>query len=233
MKINAFIFARGGSKGLKNKNIKSFMGFPLIYYPIQIAKEIKDVTDISISSDSDEILRIGALYGANKINRPKNISTDVSPEILAWKHAINYLNESSASQDFMLSLPATSPLRDKKHILQAIEILKNNKRLDGVIGVTPSNHHPNFNMVKIQNGAVCLYNKEKKYTRRQDAYNVYNITTNFYLFKTQYILNTEHILDGTIGHVEIPKINAIDIDDIFDFKIAETLFPLTKLDDER
>ena len=86
-------------------------------------------------------------------------------------------------------------------------------------------------MVKTDNNVIKLYDEDLKLFRRQDG-NIFNITTNFYLFRTDYILETENIFDGRIGFVEIPKINSIDIDDIIDFKVAESLFDYSQNENE-
>ena len=128
MKKNyAFIFARGGSKGLKNKNIKLFNGKPLIYYSINLAKKNKKIKKIFVSSDDKKILKISRKYGAEIILRPKSLSRDNSLELNAWKHAINYLKEKGENFDNFISLPCTSPLRNSKDINSALQKIKKKK----------------------------------------------------------------------------------------------------------
>ena len=93
MKIYAFIFARGGSKGIKDKNLVKVKGKPLIYYSIKIAQKIKDIDKIFVSSDLEKILKYAKSLGVSIIKRPKKISGDSSPEVLAWRHAIMYLKK--------------------------------------------------------------------------------------------------------------------------------------------
>src|SRR5210317_863715 len=110
MKKNySFIFARGGSKELKNQNIKLFNGKPLIYYSIEIAKKNRHIKKVFVSSDSLAILKISKKYGAETIKRPKNISTDRSSEINSWKHAVNYLTKKKDIFDNFISIPFTFP----------------------------------------------------------------------------------------------------------------------------
>ena len=140
MNACAFIFARGGSKGIKNKNIKSFRGKPLIYYSIKSAQNIKGVNNIFVSSDSNKILKISEKYGAKVIKRPKILSKDNSPEIAAWKHAANSIKKFGIKPRFFISLPCTSPLRIKGDILSALKKIK--KSTDLVIGITESDRSP-------------------------------------------------------------------------------------------
>ena len=86
----AFIFARGGSKGLKNKNVKMFNGKPLIFYSINIAK-IKLIDDVYVSTDDSKISELSKSFGAKIIKRPKNLSMDTSDEWKAWQHAVKYI----------------------------------------------------------------------------------------------------------------------------------------------
>ena len=116
MRTYCFIFARGGSKGLPNKNIIDFGGLPLIVHSINIAKEISLIDKIIVSSDSDEILSISENHGAQTIKRPKDLASDEASEWLAWRHAVNVIKEKE-NFDLFLSLPPTAPLRSKEDIL--------------------------------------------------------------------------------------------------------------------
>ncbi|MBT8489513.1 MAG: NTP transferase domain-containing protein, partial [Deltaproteobacteria bacterium] len=87
--IVGFIFARGGSKGVKNKNIRQLAGKPLIAYAIETAKQSKLIDRVIVSTEDDEIAEIALSFGAEvPFVRPKELAQDNTPEILAWKHAI-------------------------------------------------------------------------------------------------------------------------------------------------
>lgn len=219
----AFIFARGGSKEIKNKNIKLINNKPLIYYSIKIAKSIKMIDDVYVSSDNDKILNLSKKYGAKIIKRPSSLSKDNSSEINAWKHAIKYLREKNIYFDVFISLPATSPLRNKSDIVKSIKNL--NKKTDFVITIYKSNKIPWFNMVvKDSNGYVNLLRKPKsKIFNRQTAPVVFNMTTVAYVSKPETILKTKNIFDKKVKSIEIPIERALDIDSEFDLKIAKLL----------
>ena len=94
MKTVAFIFARGGSKGLPGKNILPLAGKPLIAWSIEHAKAVKRIGRIIVSTDSQEIADVATQYGAEvPFIRPDELSSDTSPEWLAWRHALGYLRE--------------------------------------------------------------------------------------------------------------------------------------------
>jgi len=219
MKYIGYIFARGGSKGLKNKNLLNFDGKPLIAHTICRAKESGLFQDIIVSTDSEEIAKVSRQYGANTpFIRPIDLAADDSSEWLSWKHVVDTYN---SDNEFFISLPCTSPLRDYDEVSKMIE-LYNTKKYDLVLGICKSNHSPDFNMVyQNTNGVLGIINNEKnKIQRRQDSKECFNITTYAYITSTQYIKKSKHIFNGKIGGYQIPKDQSIDIDDIHDFEYA-------------
>ena len=148
MKIkDLFIFARGGSKEIKNKNIIKIKGKPLISYSIDFAKNLK-ITNIFVSTDSKKIKTIAKKNGTIIINRPRSLATDKSPEIYSWKHAISWYEEKFKKKlEIFVSLPTTSPLRKKNDFLNALKLFKSS-RCDMLIAIYKPNHFPSFNIVK-------------------------------------------------------------------------------------
>lgn len=224
MTINAFIFARGGSKGLPRKNIKLLDGKPLISYSINVAKSLNIFSNIFVSTDCNEIASVSREYGANVIMRPEDLATDSSPEWLSWRHAISYVASEYGKFDKFVSLPATSPLRNKQDINRAIKKLEESNS-DICISVTPASRSPYFNMVKLTNSGTCsiAIESELDLYRRQDAPKLFDITTVVYATKVDFILNKKSIFDGNVVAIEVPKERAVDIDDIYDFIYAESL----------
>jgi CMP-N-acetylneuraminic acid synthetase len=218
----AFIFARGGSKELKNKNIKLFNGKPLIYYSIKIAKKNKNIKKIFVSSDSLAILKISKEYGAEIIKRPKKLSTDRSSEIDSWKHAVNYLTKKKDVFDNFVSIPCTSPLRISKDISQAISLIK--KKNDIVVGVSKSKKYPEFNMVKKKKCTVEPLSKNL-FHNRQSLSKTFDLTTIIYAASVNFIRKINYFFwEGNVKYIEIPPIRSIDIDSHDDFKLAEIIY---------
>ena len=219
----AFIFARGGSKGLKNKNIKLFNGKPLIYYSINLAKKNKKIKKVFVSSDNLKILKLAKKYGAQTILRPKSLSNDNSSEIDAWKHAVKYLKKKNDSFDNFISLPCNSPLRLEKDVNSAINKISNKNEI--VLAITQSNKSPEFNMVYKIGNKVKLINKNKILLNRQDAKKTFDLTTIIYACHSKFILKIQKSYwEGNVKFIEIPKIRSIDIDDKIDFKLAEIIY---------
>lgn len=224
MKNFAFIFARGGSKGLPGKNIKPLAGKPLLQYSIDIALASPSIDQVFVSTDDKEIAEIARLGGAIVIDRPVELASDTSPEWLSWRHATEWVQAQYGEFDSFISLPATSPLRNVDDVESAIDKLVTSAA-DICISVTPASRSPFFNMVKqTESGMVELVNKpQSEVARRQDAPAVFDITTVVYATTPGFVLNHYGIFSGKVTSVEVPKDRAIDIDDIYDFRLAEVI----------
>jgi len=224
MNIIAFIFARGGSKGLKNKNLLKFRNRSLLGHSILQAKSSKLIKKVFVSTDSLKIKKEAIKYKALvPFLRPKNLASDKSAEINSWKHAVNYLNNKlNIFPDYIVSVPTTSPLRNISDINKCIgEAI--NKKLDLVTAITKSQKNPYFNMLEMKKKKFKIIKKNKNFYRRQDAPKCFDMTTACYVFNPEYIKRTNNIFSGKIGYIEIPRERAIDIDDNFDYRIATLL----------
>jgi len=224
MSCHAFIFARGGSKGLPKKNIKLLAGKPLICYSIEVAQQASQIDKVFVSTDDSEIAAIAEQAGAIIIDRPSELASDHAPERLAWQHAVQWAIERYGEFNYFVSLPATSPLRDLSDIESAINHF-HNSAADTCIAISPSSRSPFFNMVKRDaTSAVELLNKAtRSVSRRQDAPAVYDITTVVYVSKPEVIARDIGLFDGVVVSIEVPKERAVDIDDIYDFYLAEAI----------
>ncbi|MBC8488381.1 MAG: acylneuraminate cytidylyltransferase family protein [Bacteroidetes bacterium] len=223
MRTFAFIFARGGSKGVPGKNTKKLSGKPLLAYAIEIAQNIKSIEKIFVSTEDDKIASVAKEFGADLIPRPIDLAQDDSPEWLAWRHAIQWLEERGNNFDIFLSLPTTSPLRNKEDVTKCLKYL--NEKTDVVVGMTEAVRNPWFNMVQEEeNGYLkILMESERSYERRQDTPKIYDLTTVAYVTRPGFIKVATGVFEGRVRGVEIPAERALDIDTEFDFKIAELL----------
>jgi CMP-N-acetylneuraminic acid synthetase len=228
IKTYAFIFARGGSKGLKNKNIRFLSGKPLLAWSIELANKMPDVNKVFVSTDSKEIANISFKFGAEVIIRPKSLAKDKTPEWLAWKHAIEYLELKGEIFDQFISLPATAPLRSISDIQSCMKAF--DSKTDIVVTMSRSTRSPWFNMVKkMKNGYIDLIIKnDKNIYRRQDAPEIFDLTTVAYLTRPSFIKKSNNIFEGNVKAIEIPAERAVDIDTELDFKFAEFLFKTNK-----
>jgi CMP-N-acetylneuraminic acid synthetase/NAD(P)-dependent dehydrogenase (short-subunit alcohol dehydrogenase family) len=226
MKIYAFIFARGGSKGLPNKNIKCLGNVPLIGHSINIAKKSKYIQEVYVSTDSPIIKDIALKFGAKvPFLRPKELATDTSSEKDSWIHMINNID----NFDIFISLPTVSPLRTIKDIDCCIEKFIN-KEPEILITITKSHNTPDYDMIKIDNeGYVIKTDKIKDIANRQDASNYFDISTCCYISTPKTIIS-KFKSSGLIKNFDkiltyqINKEVGIDIDDNFDFLHAEKIY---------
>ena len=179
MTAHAFVFARGGSKGLPGKNVKLLAGKPLINYSIETAFQVDMIDKVFVSTDDKDIAGIAKAAGAIIIDRPSELAQDNSPEWSAWQHAIEWVEKHHGAFGEFVSLPATSPLRNAEDVKSALSQRKN-KEADFCISITEACRSPYFNMVKLnEEGFVELVNKPESSAvfRRQDAPEVFDITT--------------------------------------------------------
>lgn len=227
MSAIAFIFARGGSKGLPKKNTRIFCGKPLIAWSIEHALKISRIERVMVSTDSLEIAAIAEQYGAEvPFIRPKKLAQDDAPEWLAWRHALRFLLDSTGTlPDVMISVPPTAPLRTCVDIENCLDEYEKGGA-DIVISVTDSHRNPFFNMVmKNADGTVSLVNLGGSAVhRRQDSPNVYDITTVCYAVDPKYVLSHHSMFEGRVRAIHVPVEHSIDIDTLLDFQIAEFLF---------
>jgi CMP-N-acetylneuraminic acid synthetase len=226
MKAIAFIFARGGSKGLPGKNIRPLAGRPLIAWSIEHALAVKRIERVIVSTDSEEIATIARNYGAEvPFIRPAELARDDSQEWLAWRHALNYLIETNCKlPQVMVSIPVTAPLRLPIDIENCLDEFEKNDP-DMVITVSDAHRSPYFNMVRTNvDGTVVLVNPPTSaIARRQDAPIVYDMTTVCYVASPEFVMNNHGIFEGRVRAVHVPTDRAIDIDTLFDFQMAEFL----------
>jgi len=226
-----FIFARGGSKGLPKKNVKELNGKPLLHYSIETALDSPSISEVFVSTEDSEIAHLARQGGATVIDRPAELATDSSPEWLSWRHAVNWVIDNRAVFDCFVSLPATSPLRSVDDVESAIKKSREDN-IDICISVTEAARSPYFNMVKFSDNnsqveLVCSSNSVV--VRRQDAPVVYDVTTVVYAARPEFILESDSVFSGNVGAIKIPKHRAIDIDDIYDFQMAESILNYSEI----
>ncbi len=219
----AFVFARGGSKGVPRKNIRPLGGVPLIGHSIRTAREVRAVEQVFVSTDCDEIAGTARSLGAGIIRRPAELATDTASEWDAWRHAIEHVRAEGRRFDTFLSLPATAPLRSAADVEACLAML--DAATDMVVTVTPAARSPYFNMVfRDEDGRSRLVIQGEGVTRRQDAAPVFDMTTVAYVARAEFIMASRGVFSGRVRSVVVPKHRAIDIDDEIDFQLAELLY---------
>ena len=220
------ICVRGGSKGVKNKNIKGLNGKPLIAYTIEQAKASGLFEHIVISTDSDNIASIAKQYGAEVFfKRSEEMASDTAGKLDvikdAFKRSEEYYNKTF---DYLIDLDATAPLRNVEDIINSFNQFKENNN-DNLITAMPSRRSPYFNLVEQdKDGKVYLSKKlDSSVVRRQDAPKSYDMNASIYIWKRDVILNEGSLFLEKTGLYVMPEERSIDIDNELDFKFVEFL----------
>lgn len=223
MNVYAFVFARGGSKGLPNKNIRKLRGKPLVAWSVELARSLPDVSRVYVSTDSPVIASIGSEHGAEVIDRPSHLASDDAPEWMAWQHAIEWVQNRGGSFDVFLTLPPTAPLRTSDDVARCLAALTD--EFDVVVTMTESYRSPWYNMVlKNADGSIDqVIKSSRRIARRQEAPFTYDLTTVAYVAKPLFVLRAGSYWEGRVTGVMIPRSRAIDIDTEEDLVIAEAL----------
>ena len=226
MKMFSFVFARGGSKEVPGKNIRVLAGKPLLAYSIDLGKSIPQIQEVFVSTDDESIAAVARKYGAEVIFRPAELAQDDSPEWLAWRHAVDWVEKEKGPFEVFVSLPTTSPLRNRNDVSACIDLLDD--ETDVVITITKTNRSPWFNMVSLTDEGYVkvLFQGEKTYVRRQDVPEAFDMTTVAYVTRPQYIHTANGIFDGRVKAVIVDRERAMDIDTEMDFRIGEILMKM-------
>ena len=219
----AIVPARCGSKGLPGKNLLPLKNKPLIAWSIQAGKMSKFITKTVISSDCNEILKVGEKYGACPLQRPKELAQDSSPSEPLIRHAIEHFLARGETFDYVVLLQPTSPLRNAQDLDNAISQLLD-KGTDALISVYEPEHSP-YKSFKIDSDGYLrgLIDDKSPFMRRQDLPPVYMPNGAIYIVNTKIFLSTHRLFTDTTLPFIMPREKSIDIDDLEDFKKAEKL----------
>ena len=225
-RVIAFVFARGGSKGIPRKNLQDLGGKPLIAHSIACALGIPEVERVVVSTDDPEIAEVARFYGAEvPFIRPAELASDSSSEHAAWQHAVAEMTRQTGSFDILLSLPTTSPLRAPEDVLNCLREIESHPEADLVLTVQKAQRSPYFNMVQRDEEGFChLVCGEGGVIRRQDAPEVYDITTVAYAARVRFVEHSNSLFEGRLRCVEVPRERAVDIDEPLDLEWARFLW---------
>ena len=220
MNIIALIPARGGSKGIPNKNIKEFAGKPLIIHTIEYALNCKLLKNVVVSTDDPKIINIVKKSGAKVIKRPTELATDTATTESAIDH---YVKSSKEKPDIIVLLQVTSPLRPRDSLKEALTKFHAGG-YDSLLSICPT--HRFFWKVAKNEIALAEYNYIRR-PRRQDIKSIdmrFMENGSIYIFTCKHFEKTGNRLGGKIGYVEWPDEYSIEIDTLLDFKLAEQIY---------
>ena len=225
MKPICLICARGGSKGVPNKNTRFIHKKPLIAHTIEKAVKSKIFSHVVVSTEDKKIAKISKKFGAEiPFIRPKKLAGDKTPIGDVFIHAVKKLQELDYQFDVFVNLDCTVPFIKKSDIIGTINLLKK-KKCDAVYGVYKQHLNPYFNMMELDSkGFLKLTKKLSKRPRsRQEAPIVYQLNGLFTYDKRRFLRIGNPIMPKAIPF-EIPLERGFMIDTEIEFKIAESMF---------
>lgn len=221
------ICVRGGSKGVKGKNLRLLAGKPLFVHSIEQARVTGLFAAIGVSSDSEQILELAKQHGVDHaIRRPDVLATDTAPKLPVIRHCVEAIEQEMSTRfDIMVDLDATSPLRTPGDIVAVIGLLTENE-VDAVITGAPARRSPYFNMVEIAPGGGVHLCKPMlpPPVRRQDAPVCYDMNASIYAWNRSGLWGGAGLFSSRTRLHVMPEERSIDIDSELDWQIVEFLF---------
>lgn len=230
MRILFTICGRAGSKGIKNKNIRDFVGKPLPYYTLSaidlyMKKHCEIESDIVINSDSDILLELMSNSGIRKVDvikRDPSLAGDQVGKIAVVSNCLDVMEQrKKVKYDVVVDLDITSPLRrvcDIENLLN-VHFAKNP---DVTTSVAPARRNPFFNQVKLTEKGVKKV-IESNYTARQQAPQVFDMNASLYAYSPDYLKTGKGVLEGYCEIIEMYDTGILDLDHENDFELMEVI----------
>ena len=217
--VLAIIPARGGSKGIKGKNIFSIEGKPLIAYTIEAACASEYIDTVIVSTDNQEIADVSKAYGAEvPFLRPAELASDYAQTIDAVLHAVYTLKEMGKEYDYLVLLQPTQPLRSAEDIDHAIILC--DKEMRGVVSISRVKDHPVLMRYMNAQGEMCKLLELNSTVRRQDMPDYYRVNGCVYVNPMSEVTGELSFNDNPIPYI-MPVERSVDIDGYEDIALVE------------
>jgi pseudaminic acid cytidylyltransferase len=214
--------ARGGSKRIPKKNIKKFLGKPLIAYSIELAIKSNLFDEVYVSTEDNEIANISKEYGAKIINRPKNLADDFSTSGDAINDAIKTLQHQGIKFNYVCTIYATAPMLDEKYLKEGFNKLKNSDaKMAFSVTSMPFPIQRTFKLIKDER--CQMFTPEHFKTRSQDLEEAYQDAGQFYWENVNKKFTDIPFGNDSIA-IQLPRQIVQDIDTLEDWKIAEIMY---------
>lgn len=226
MKRICIIPARGGSKRIPNKNIKFFLGQPIIAYSIQTALNSNLFDEVMVSTDSDDIAAIALEYGAKvPFKRSEETSNDYATTFDVIEEVLSQYGKAGIEFDEACCLYATSPLTTAEQLKEARALL-DSKKFTSVFPVIRFGTAIQRALVMDKNQKMKLLQPEFELTRSQDIQPTFHDAGQFYFFRIKETLQEKRLYTNNTGIMEISENEGQDIDNEIDWQLAELKYQL-------
>lgn len=228
LRVLAVVPARGGSRGLPGKNVRTLCGLPLVAHAVRAAALVPEITRTVVTTDSHEIAEVARDHGGDvPFIRPPELAADDTPMAPVIAHALATVEAMEGSgYDAVVLLDPTSPAREPEQVTAALEMLWADPDLDGVVSVSEPTFQPEWVGVRHDGPALARYFPSAAgVTRRQDTERYLRINGNFYVWRASAAraLSRSWFDEGRYGGLEIPEAQAFSIDDEYEFRLIEAL----------
>jgi CMP-N-acetylneuraminic acid synthetase len=225
LQVLGMIPARGGSRGVRRKNIAPLAGKPMIAWTIETALRSPSLSRVLVSTNDQEIAEKAQSFGAEvPFLRPAELARDETPGVEPVLHAVRWLaTNEDYRPDYVMLLQPTSPLRTTEDVEAAVDIVRE-KDCDSVVSVTAAAGHPYWMKQISADGSLSDFLESGiKYSRRQDLPPAYELNGAIYLIRRQRLLAKESLCPpGTLAYV-MPPDRSLDIDSPWDFHVADLI----------
>lgn len=232
MKSLIVIPARGGSKGIPHKNIKLLNGKPLICYTLDVARQFTCDEDVCVTTDEEEIIKVVEDYGLKvPFKRPDYLATDTCGSNEVIQHAYQFYEGKGIHYDAVILLQPTSPFRKVEFLKEAVALY--NESIDMVTSVKLSSCNPYYDgFEEDADGLLVISKGDGTIERRQDAPSVWQQNGSIY------VINPKSLMEKGLAHFTrirkyaMSELYSVDIDNPFDWKIAELVLNEKMLENE-
>jgi CMP-N,N'-diacetyllegionaminic acid synthase len=223
----AIVPARGGSKGLPDKNIRPLCGLPLIAHSLRCAQLASCIDEVIVSTDSEEIAAVARAHGGQvPFLRPRELALDHTPMMPVLSHALEWMErQAGISYRSVLLLDPTSPGRTPDDIERAVSLLSNDRRAMGAVACSRPTFNPFWVGVVERDGYLAsAFEGGDRYERRQDVPPFFRINGALYLWRAEHVRGApENWRDAPHLLLEIPERRAFSIDDLYELELADLL----------
>jgi len=218
--------ARGGSKRIPQKNIKPFLGKPIIAYSIETAKQSELFNEIIVSTDSDEIAEVATQYGAEvPFKRPAELADDFTGTDAVFLHALEWLNENDKAYDYACCLYPTAPAIKAQHLQKGWELLQEKQGTSTISVVAYSSRIFRAFKMNERNRLEMIW-PEYRMSRSNDLPESYYDVGQFYWADVNKYLKERDLYSYDAIPVILPHNLVQDIDTLEDWEVAEKLYNL-------
>lgn len=223
----AIIPARGGSKRIPGKNVKPFLGRPIIEYSIKSAKDSEIFDEIMVSTDSDDIAELALRAGASvPFRRSSESSGDFATTAEVILEVLDKYRESGKEFDYACCIYPTAPFVTAKRLKNAMEILKRREEIQSVIPVVKFSFPPQRGLIIDEDGCAGMREPEYTLVRSQDIEPIYHDAGQFYMLRTKEFMKTRDIWGGKTVPLILSDLEVQDIDNPEDWKMAELKYSM-------